>query len=126
MKTALQRLGHYNARMVSSLIDPVLSAVNAAQISNFAEYLNVFVPNQEALRVILNDEGVTVIQVLGYEAFHNELFSASRKFAGPALETMFSNLVTKWSDTAHLGVGAEPILLRIGADIYALGVLGTP
>lgn len=120
MKTTAQRLAHYQARMVSSLIDPVLSAVNAAAITNFAAYLNIFVPNQFALRAILNDEDIPIIQIAAYEAFHGELYGLSRRFAGPTLQTAFCTLVAKWSDTAHLGATAETILERIGADIYTL------
>jgi hypothetical protein len=126
MRTSAQRIARYQARMLSSLIDPTLSAVNATQQANFAAYVNDFVPRQVALRAILNDEGVSVIQVAGYEAFHGELYGLSLRFAGPTLQTAFCNLVTKWSDTAHLGAGAETVLLRIGADIYALDACGTP
>lgn len=126
MRTCAQRKAKYDARMLSSLIDPVLSAVQTAQSNNYLAYLVSFYPNQLALRVILNDEGVSPIQVAAYEAYHGELFHLSRAFSGPTLQTQFCNLVAKWSDVAHLGAAAEPILLRIGADIYALDPCGTP
>lgn len=127
MKTTLQRSAHYAARMVSSLIDPVLSAVNAAAVANYDAYLNTFVPKQVALRAILNDEDIPIIQFGAYEAFHGELYGLSQKFAGPALQTAFCTLVAKWCDTAHLGAPAETVLERIGADIYALDACtGTP
>jgi hypothetical protein len=126
MRTAAQRIAKYNARMVSSLVDPVLSAVNSQASANFLAYLANFYPNQLALRAILNDEDVPIIQYAPYEAFHGELFHLSQSFAGPALQTAFCNLVAKWMDTAHLGAGAEAILTRIGVDVYHLDACGTP
>lgn len=120
MRTTAQRYAKYTARMVSSLIDPVLSAVQTAQANNFLAYLTTFVPNQFALRVILNDEDIPQIQFAAYEAFHGELYHLSRSFTGPALQSAFCILVAKWSDVAHLGATAETILERIGADIYTL------
>jgi hypothetical protein len=125
MRTTAQRYAHYTARMVSSQIDPVLSAVQAAAANNYLAYLVKFVPNQTALREILNDEGVLVSQVASYEAFHGELFHASQAFAGEALQTLFCTLLAKWSDTAHLGAGSTAILQRIGTDIYHLDACGT-
>jgi len=126
MKTTAQRKAHYEARMLSSLIDPVLSARNATQVTSFNAYVDDFVPKQEQLRAILNDEGVSVIDVAGYEAFHGELYHASIAFAGPALQAEFCILVAKWTDAAHLGAAAETILERIGEDIYSLTACGTP
>ena len=77
MRTTLQRSAKYKARMLSSLIDPVLSAVQALAAANFDTYVNEFVPNQLALRVILNAEGVDIIDVLAYEAFHGEVYALS-------------------------------------------------
>lgn len=125
MRTTAQRKAAYEARMLSSLVDPVLSARNASQVASFNTYVNDFVPKQEALRAILDDEGVNVIDVAGYEAFHGELYHASQSFAGPTLQTEFCILVAKWADTAHLGAAAQTILERIGEDIYSLTACGT-
>lgn len=126
MKTTAQRKAHYEARMLSSLLDPVLSARIASQVASFNSYADDFVPKQVALRAILNDEGISVIDVAGYEAFHGELYHASRSFSGPALQAEFCVLVVKWADTAHLGAAAETILERIGADLYTLDPCGSP
>ena len=61
MRTTAQRIAAYNARALSSLWDPVLSAVSSLAQANYAAYVNVFVPNQVALRAILNDEGVQAV-----------------------------------------------------------------
>jgi hypothetical protein len=126
VRTTAQRIAKFNARMLSSLIDPVLSAVQSLASANYTTYVNAFVPKQVALRAVLNDEGVSVIQVAAYEAFHGELYHLTTQFAGPALQAAFCILVTKWSDAAHLGAGAETVLIRIGADLYALDACGTP
>jgi len=125
MRTVLQRTNAYNARLQSSLIDPTLSAKAALQQANFETYANLFVPKQVGLRAILNEEGVFVIQVAAYEAFHGELWSASQKFSGPTLQIEFCILVAKWADTSHLGAGSQAILERIGADLYSLDACGT-
>lgn len=125
MKTTAQRIDAYNRRMLSSLVDPVLSAVQATQSANFAAYADDFVPQQQALRAVLNDEGIGVYQIAAYEAFHGEVYAASKKLAGPALQTEFCVLVAKWADIAHLGALAQPVLERIGADLYALDACGT-
>ncbi|HUW84780.1 MAG TPA: hypothetical protein VMZ31_18510 [Phycisphaerae bacterium] len=125
MRTTAQRIAKYNARMLSSLVDPVLSAVEALATANFTSYVNEFVPNQVALRVILNDEGVNVIDVVAYEAFHGEVYALSKKFSGPAAQAEFCILVAKWADASHLGAAAQAILERIGLDIYTYTGCGT-
>jgi len=125
MRTTAQRIDAYNARMLTSIIDPVLSAMAALAGVNYAAYVTVFVPKQEALRVILNDEGVPLVDFGPYEAFHGELYHLSVVSAGPTLQAAFCILVAKWADTAHLGPAAQTILERIGADIYTLEACGT-
>ena len=125
MRTTAQRIAAYEARMLSSLVDPVLSAVSTLAVANYSAYVNVFVPNQVALRAILNDEGVQIIDFGPYEAFHGELFHLDQQFSGPALQAAYCILVAKWADTAHLGAAAQTILERIGADIYTLEACGT-
>jgi len=125
MRTTAQRIAKYNARMLSSLVDPVLSAAQAQQQANFASYAIDFVPKQQGLRAIMSDEGISVYQMAGYEAFHGEVYTASKKYSGAALQAEFCILVAKWADTAHLGAAAQAILERIGADLYSLDACGT-
>ena len=126
MKTTAQMQAAYNARMLSSLIDPTLSARVASQVDNFNAHVDEFTPNRIAMRAILGEEDVPIIQIAAYEAFHGRLFHLSKVTSGPALETAFANLVTQWSSTARLGTGAATILERIGVDVYHLATLGTP
>jgi hypothetical protein len=116
----------YEARMLSSLIDPTLSARVTSQVANFNTYVNEFHPNRVAMRAILAEEGVPIIQIAAYEAFHGSLFHLSKVTSGPALQDAFENLVIQWSSTARLGATATPILRRIGVDVYHLSPFATP
>jgi len=126
MKTTAQMKNAYEARMLSSLIDPTLSARVTSQVDNFNTYVNEFHPNRVAMRAILGEEGVPIIQIAAYEAFHGRLFHLSKVTSGPGLQTAFENLVTQWSSTARLGAGAATILYRIGVDVYHLDAPTTP
>jgi len=126
MKTTAQMQAAYNARMLSSLIDPTLSARIASQVDNFNAHVDEFTPNRIAMRAILGEEDVPIIQIVAYEAFHGSLFHLTKVTSGPGLQTAFENLVTQWSSTARLGAGAAPILERIGVDVYHLDAFGTP
>jgi hypothetical protein len=126
MKTTAQMQTAYQARMLSSLIDPTLSARIASQVDNFNAHVNEFTPNRIAMRAILSEEGVSIIQIAAYEAYHGSLYHLSKVVSGPALQTAFENLVTQWSSTPRLGAGAKTILTRIGVDVYHLDTFGTP
>ena len=126
MKTSAQMQTAYQARMLSSLIDPTLSARVASQVANFNAHVNEFTPNRVAMRAILSEEDVPIIKIAAYEAFHGSLFHLSKVATGPALQTAFENLVTQWSSTPRLGAGAATILTRIGVDVYHLDAFGTP
>lgn len=126
MKTASQRITKYEARMVSSLLDPVIAAVNAKAVVNFTAYVVDFYPNQVALRALLNAAGILPAVMGGYEAFHGELYHLAKTCAGPSLVAASDILVAKWSDTAHLGSGAAALLTSIATDIYHITGLSTP
>ena len=126
MRTTLQRSAKYQARMLSSLLDPVIAAVNAAAAVNYETYVNDFVPNQVALRVHLSDAGIMPIEFGAYEAYHGELYHLSKVCSGASLQASAQALIDKWSDTAHLGAGASTLLAEIASDIYHILLLGTP
>jgi len=88
MKTAAQRIAHYEARMVSSLVDPVLTAVNAAAVANFTAYAMEFVPFQSQLQAQLDTDGILGPIRLLYEAYFGELYGLSKRMKGPALNAM--------------------------------------
>jgi len=118
MRTASQRIAKYNARMLSSLIDPTLSAVQTLQQANFAAYENVFYPLQVQLRALLNAFNLTPWAILSYEAFNGEMFALSRAYDGTLLAARATILCDKWSDTAHLGAGHRPNLVAICLALY--------
>lgn len=116
MRTAAQRIAHYDARMVSSLIDPVLTAVSAQAVANFTAYAVDYVPKQDQLRNILDAAGISGAAVFAYEAYHNELYGADRSWSGPALVARATILVAKYE-----AVGLAGVTLRaIANTIYGL------
>ena len=126
MKTDSQRIDHYNARMLSSNIDPVLSAVQAKAGVNFASYIVDFYPNQLTLRGLLSDAGLMTATFGAYEAFHGELYHLTKVCTGASLLANVQVLIDKWSDTQHLGGTATVLLTKIAQDIYHVFLGGTP
>jgi hypothetical protein len=122
MKTDAQRIAHYEARMVSSLIDPALAAVNAAACVNFATHVTVFYPKQQKLRVILNGLAIPTAWYGGFEAFHGELYHLSTVCSGDALTFNASKLVGKWGSAAFMSAGNLPTLKKIALDLYAITI----
>ena len=98
MRSATQRIDAYNARMVSSQIDPTLTAVEALQQANFAGYMADFYPFQVALRGWLDTQAIPGNVAFMYEAWNNEVYSAYRRFSGTALTGMVTVLVDKYED----------------------------
>jgi len=123
MRTAAQRIAAYNARMLSSLIDPVLSAVNTQQQANFADYASDFVPKQDQLHAILNGLGVAHVYWFAYEAFHNELYHLNKHFSGAAAIAYATTLAAKYVDPAF-GTLVLANLQTIANDIYGIVIPG--
>jgi hypothetical protein len=122
MRTAAQRIAAYAARMQSSLIDPVLSAMNAQAKANFAAYANEFVPRQQQLRDLLDATGLTANKYLVYEAFNHEVYSAWRRLSGKSLVEEAKVLVAKYK-----GMGAvEANLKAILQNVWGITIPATP
>lgn len=120
MRTAQQRIDAYNARMVSSQIDPVLTAVNQKAVDNFTAYEMDFYPNQVKLRTYLNNIGVVPIHFGPYEAYHGEIYKLSKTTAGATAIAQAAILVAKY--TSLIGPAAEARLKAIADDIYSIVV----
>ncbi len=88
MKTAAQRIAHYNARMSSSLIDPVLIAVNAAAVANYSAYAIDFVAKQSQAHAVMDADGILGPIRFLYSAYFGELYGLSKRMAGAALDDM--------------------------------------
>jgi len=118
MKTTAQRIAHYNARNLSSLIDPTLSAIQAMAVANFAAYANDFVPKQQQLRAILDALGISTTKYALYEAFHGEIYHIAKVASGASAVTMASAMVVKYTTFG----GAVATLKKIALDIYSITV----
>jgi len=120
MRTAQQRIAKYNARMLSSLIDPTLSAMQALQAANFSAYELDFYPKQVAFRAVLATYSMPTPQIAAYEAFHGELYHLSKVTDGIMLTAAVTVLVAKWVDAAFLGAGSAAVLKDIANTVYGL------
>jgi len=118
MKTDAQRIAAYNARMLSSLIDPTLSAVVTMATANFGAYASDFYPKQQQLRGILDAAGIPTPQYFGYEAFNGEMYHISKVASGASAVTMATALIAKY--VAMFLV--EATLKQICLDIYTITV----
>jgi hypothetical protein len=112
--------------MLSSLVDPTLSAVNTLACANFGTYITEFYPNQEAMRTLLSAAGIHPVKYGAYEAYNGELYHLSKVCSGPALVAAVQILIDKWSDTQHLGAGAATLLAEIAQTVYHVVLSGTP
>jgi hypothetical protein len=126
MRTDAQRIAKYNARMLSSIVDPVLAAVNQKACENFSTYIIDFYPNQTQMRALLSVAGILPVKFGAYEAYHGELYHLTKVCTGASLVAAASNLIDKWSDTQHLGAGAATLLAQIAEDVYHIVISGTP
>lgn len=118
MKTADERITHYNNRMQSSQIDPVLAAVSDSAKANFAAYANEFVPLQEQLRNLLDAAGIPTTGYFKYEAFNGEMYHLWLTSAGDSAVATASALVAK-----YIAFGAvEQTLIDIAANLYNIVV----
>lgn len=123
MRTDAQRIAKYNARMLSSLIDPTLSAVYTNQKSNFAAHTTAFYIKQQELRVIINAQDLPPWAVFGVEAFNGEMYKYAQQYAGAMLDSRALMLCNKWGDVAHLGAANRPLLVDISHALYGAVVV---
>ena len=119
MRSAAQRIAAYDARMVSSQIDPTLTAVNALASANYASYVADFYPFQVALRNWLDGQAISGPAAFVYEAFNNEVYSVHRRFSGTAEVTQVTILVDKYED-----LGAARVdLISLCLDVWSLVIV---
>jgi len=111
MRTDAQRIAAYNARMLSSLLDPTLSAVNAMAVANFGAYATNWYPKQQVLRGILDAAGIATSQYFGYEAFAGEIFHVSLVSSGASAVVMATALVAKYVSSFLVAATLKKICL---------------
>ena len=114
MKTDAQRIAHYNARMLSSLIDPTLSAMQTAAVANYSAYVTDFYPYQQDLRVMLNALGIPTTTYFLYEAFNGEMYHVSKVATGASAVVMGGAIVAKYTTMG----GAAATLKSIAVSLY--------
>lgn len=96
MKLAAERIAHYNNRMTSSQIDPVLAAVNQTAKDNFAAYAVEWVALQIAVHGYLSAQGVNPQSWFLYDGFAGEIFHISKRATGPAAVLIANDMCLKW------------------------------
>jgi len=118
MKTDAVRIAHYNARMLSTLVDPTVAAKQALAAANFSVYVLAFYPKQVALRAILAGLGIPTIQFGPYEAFHGKIFHLAQTTTGLAAIASATILVTAWSSYPNVTVA----VLKSICNLYGIVV----
>jgi len=122
MRTSAQRIQAFKNRMQSTLIDPVLTAMQAQQAENHAAHVMFFYPRQVALRDLLNAEGLTPTAFFKYEAYNGELYSLVRRASGPAAIAEKEILVAKYTS-----LGCDATLLQaIALTVWEIPAPGSP
>ena len=116
MKTDAQRIAAFNARMLSSLIDPTLSAVATMAVANYAAHATDFYPKQQALRAILDAAGIATSQYFGYEAYNNELYHISKVASGASAILMATAMHAKYVSYFY----ATATLKAIALTVYSI------
>jgi hypothetical protein len=120
MKTASARKAAYEARMLSTLLDPTGAAVVAKAVENFNTYIDEFYPLQVQVRGILDGLAIPVHWYAGFEAFAGEMYHLSKVCTGTALAFNAAKLVGKWGGTAYLSAGNLPTLKAIALKFGAI------
>lgn len=119
MRTAAQRIAAYEARMQSTLIDPVLVAVNDLAIANFTTYaMDWAAVKQPALHTVLNNDGILGPVRFMYEAYAGELYALSLRYSGTALDAMAQIKHDKWE---ALGC-TTGTLISIALNVFGITV----
>lgn len=120
MRTAAQRIAKYQARMVSTLLDPVRTALQAQQQANYASYATDYVPKQQALRALLDAKGIDTAQYIFYEAYAGELYHVWKTSSGASAIVAATAIQGRWAHASRLGVGAAAFLKTIAVDVFSI------
>lgn len=113
MRSAAQRIAAYEARMQSSQVDPVLTAMNALQMANYAAYVADWYPLQVTLRGWLDAQGFSGSVAFQYEALAGECYSVYRRFSGPAAVAEGVILKTKYLALGLVALDMSAMMLAV-------------
>lgn len=118
MKTDVERIANYEARMQSTLIDPVVTAMNALAVANYTAYITEFYPYQVQLRTILLDEGVKTYLFAIYEAANGQYYHLYKVSLGNPQVADFTAIQVAWTARG----GDATILKRVALDVYGVTI----
>lgn len=98
MKSAAERIAHYNNRMTSSQIDPVLSAVNATAKANYAAHAIEWTDLLASVHSYLSAQGVNPASWFLYDGFAGEMYHLAVKVGatGAGAIAAANDLCVKW------------------------------
>jgi len=96
MVSAATRIAHYNVRMSSSLIDPVLSAVQAMASAHYLVHAMDITQKQIDTVTVLDADGISPCFRFLYLAYSNQLYHISKLYAGTALTAEATVLHAKY------------------------------
>jgi hypothetical protein len=118
MRSDVQRIANFEARMQSSLIDPTIAAVAPLATANYQAYITEYYPYQLQLRTILLDEGVKSYLYAMYEAMNGQFYHLWKVALGNPNVADFTAVQAKW--TAR-GTDAT-ISKRIALDLFGVTI----
>lgn len=113
MRSAAQRIAAYEARMASSQIDPVLTAMNALQIANFNGYVAEWYPMQVSLRAWMDALPVAGVNAFKWEACAAEGYAIFRRFSGASALAQGTTLKAKYVSLGLNGANVSAMMLAV-------------
>ncbi len=116
MVPAATRIAHYNNRMASSLIDPVLAAVTSLAQANYLTHAMEITSKQIDTVAVLDTDGILGAFRFLYLAYSNQLYHLTKIYSGTALVSEATTLCTKY--TAQFLAAAT--LKKIALNVYAI------
>jgi hypothetical protein len=98
MVSAADRIIHFNNRMTSSQVDPVLSAVNATAKANYAAHAIEWTDLLATVHAYLSAQGVTPSSWFLYDGFAGEIYHLAVKVGatGTSAVNSANDLCLKW------------------------------
>ena len=118
MRTDVQRIAHYEARMQSTLLDPTVTAVQPLAVANYTAYVTEYYPFQVQLRTILQDESVKTYLFGMYEAMCGQFYHLYKVALGNPGVADFTVIQAKWTTR---GTDAT-ISKRIALDLFGVTI----
>ena len=116
MKSASVRNAHYLARTTAPLLTPVVEQVNANQKANFAARCRDYYPVQQAVIVVLDNDGVPTTDYPYYLAFAEKLYRFRLTSSGPALSAETANQLALFVARGLL----QPTLEHIRDNVFGV------